>query len=117
MNKRDEVIEEAQSLINGDRLDVYGDPVKNFETIAHLWKPIFGEVTAQQVGLALLQLKVARATTAPDHMDSYVDMIGYAALTAEVQTKSGKDKISFNQNPHQSITLCSDNRSEDVRSK
>lgn len=116
MNKRDEVIEEAQSLINGDRQEVHGDPVKNFETIAHLWKPIFGEVTAQQVGLALLQLKVARATTAPDHMDSYVDMVGYAALTAEAQDKTVRNKIIINQNPHQNITLCVD-RSEDVWNK
>lgn len=86
--KRDEVLDTAKDLINGDRAKAYdteSSATGNFTRIAKLWGPIFGvDVTPTQVGLALVQLKVARAITAGNHPDSYIDMAGYSALTAEV---------------------------------
>ena len=91
---RNEVLDTAKSLISvdGDRSKAYDtkdSATGNFTLIGKLWAPILGldEVTPIQVGLMLGQLKVARATTAGNHPDSYVDMAGYAALTAEVASE------------------------------
>lgn len=79
------ILSEAERLINGDRARTYGDAKENFERVAELWTVVLDTpVTAIQVGLCLLQLKVARAITAPLHKDSYVDAAGYIALTGEI---------------------------------
>ncbi|WP_019148807.1 DUF6378 domain-containing protein [Timonella senegalensis] len=82
---RDELLVEAETLINGDRAETYGSAAENFARVAALWTVVLGTpVTATQVGLCLLELKVARAITAPNHRDSYVDAAGYIALTGEI---------------------------------
>lgn len=61
----------------------YGDPVANHTRIAALWSQILGtEITAHQVALCCLLMKVSRASSAPEHMDSYVDIDGYARIAA-----------------------------------
>jgi hypothetical protein len=58
----------------------YGTPDENFSRIAHLWEPILGvEVTPQQVGLAMIAVKLARLIETPDDEDGLVDLAGYAA--------------------------------------
>lgn len=54
-------------------------------TIAQRWSTTLGqEITAAQVVLCLLDLKLARLATDPSHEDSAVDVCGYAALLAEI---------------------------------
>ena len=43
------------------------------------------KVTAAQVALCLCDLKLARLTVDPGHLDSLVDVAGYAAIVREVQ--------------------------------
>jgi hypothetical protein len=65
------------TAIRGER---YGSPSENFTRIAHLWEPILGvEVTPQQVGLAMIAVKLARLIETPDDEDGLVDLAGYAA--------------------------------------
>lgn len=65
------------TAVRGER---YGSPVDNFGRIAHLWEPILGvKVTPQQVGLAMIAVKLARLIETPDDPDSIVDIAGYAA--------------------------------------
>lgn len=91
--KRDEVLDTAKGLINGDRAKDYGDAAENFARIADLVTPILAaklkdgeKVDAHEVALILLQLKVARLITSPGHEDSWVDAAGYVSLGAEVAT-------------------------------
>jgi hypothetical protein len=49
---------------------------------------IFGETTGRQMTISegyqfLIALKTARIETSPDHVDSYVDRLAYAALKDE----------------------------------
>lgn len=82
---RDETLNTAQNVINGQRARDYGDMTKNFRNIADLWEPIFGvPITNEQVALAMIQVKVARLINTPAHDDSWVDVAGYAALGAEL---------------------------------
>jgi hypothetical protein len=58
----------------------YGPPAENFARIAGIWQVIFGiEVTPEQVGLAMLGVKLARLVETPDDPDSLADLAGYAA--------------------------------------
>jgi hypothetical protein len=41
-------------------------------------------VTPAQVALCLIDLKLARLTRDPSHLDSVVDVAGYAAILSEV---------------------------------
>jgi len=43
------------------------------------------KVTAAQVALCLIDLKMARLAHDPKHLDSIVDVAGYAACLREVQ--------------------------------
>ncbi|MBE7701243.1 hypothetical protein H9623_13150 [Oerskovia sp. Sa1BUA8] len=86
---RDQILDTAGSLINGDRARDYGDAAENFQRIADLWCPILGvDVTATDVALCLTQLKVARLITSPGHQDSWVDAAGYVALGGEIASRS-----------------------------
>ena len=69
-----------------DRRRVYGEPAELFERVALRWSQVLGtKVTSAQVALCLCDLKLARLTVDPRHLDSLVDLAGYAAIIREVQ--------------------------------
>lgn len=79
------VLEEAERIINGERRHDYGDVRESFEVIAALWTPVVGtQVTAEQVALCMIQLKVARAMNGYQR-DSLVDIAGYAGCLANLR--------------------------------
>ena len=68
-----------------ERRDDYGDAADQFKAIAARWSITLGmPVTPAQVALCMIDLKLARLTYDPRHIDSVVDVIGYAALLREV---------------------------------
>ena len=82
--KREEILKEAERLVNGPRAKDYGDADVNHMRIARLWSVILEkEVTVEQVYLCLVQLKVSRLMENPYHTDSWIDVCGYAALAGE----------------------------------
>ena len=67
------------------RKSVYGAARPLFEHIACRWSLVLGmEVTPAQVALCLIDLKLARLVRDPSHLDSIVDVAGYAACLREV---------------------------------
>ena len=69
-----------------ERRDDYGDPVEQFRAIAERWSITLGTpITPSQVALCMIDLKLARLAYDPGHVDSMVDVIGYAALLREVR--------------------------------
>jgi hypothetical protein len=67
------------------REQAYGPAESNFAAIAARWSLVLGiTVTPAQVALCLIDLKLARLTRAPSHLDSIVDVVGYAACLREV---------------------------------
>ena len=82
---RGEVILEQAADIVVQRRGAYGDATTLFDQIARRWSLTLGtEVTAAQVALCLIDLKLARLTIDPAHADSIMDVAGYAACLAEV---------------------------------
>jgi hypothetical protein len=79
-----ELLEHAAGLVNRRRRD-YGEPVDVFEAVAKRWSLVFGtKVTAPQVVIALLDLKLTRLSRDPKHLDSIIDVAGYAAVLREL---------------------------------
>ena len=78
-DNRAPILDEAQSIIYGQRAIDYGPPTKNFQRIAIGWSVIFGcDVTPQQVALGMIWLKTARLVENPFDHDGRLDVIGYA---------------------------------------
>lgn len=68
-----------------NRRDHYGEPPALFGHIAKRWSLVLGsKVTPAQVALCLIDLKLARLARDPSHLDSIVDVAGYAACLREV---------------------------------
>jgi hypothetical protein len=64
---------------------IYGPPSALFERIAARWSLVLGTtVSPAQVALCLIDLKLARLSRDPTHLDSIVDIAGYAACLREV---------------------------------
>lgn len=99
-NIRAKILRTAEELVNGDRAQTYGSPEVSFGRIANLWSAMdiriktfspafigdfdYRELDAVDVALCLMQLKVSRILSSPDHEDSWVDAAGYAGLGAEL---------------------------------
>lgn len=93
--KRKELLEEAAKITNGERQDHYGTPEDNFATIAQLWSLYIERVvtakkekcmglTSADVAAMMILLKVARVCSDPEHLDSWVDIAGYASCGGEI---------------------------------
>lgn len=80
------ILQQADEIINGERAKDYGPATENFQRIADLWGPIFGQaVTVEQVCLAMIQVKIARLRNSPDHRDSWLDIAGYVGCWDKIQ--------------------------------
>lgn len=80
----EDLLHHAAAVVRDRRLS-YGDPGDLFERVAIRWSQVLGaKVTAAQVGLCLIDLKLARLVGDPRHLDSLVDVAGYAACVREV---------------------------------
>lgn len=74
---KETILEEAQSLITGDRNNSYDHPLDNFARIKKGWEVIFGiDITEEQVGLAMAWLKIAREAY-KHKRDNLTDGAGY----------------------------------------
>ena len=81
----EELLAQAAAVVR-DRRRTYGEPELLFTRVAERWSQHLGtKVTAAQVAICLCDLKVARLTVDPGHLDSLVDVAGYAAIVREVQ--------------------------------
>jgi class 3 adenylate cyclase len=82
---RDQILDSAKALISGERDGEYGDPRKNFELVGARWSQILGvTVDPWQVALMMADLKIARAITGKHKDDTFLDLVGYAAIAGEL---------------------------------
>ncbi len=81
------ILVEAQNAVYGDRQSDYGNVKTNFSNIARQWSVVLGtEVTPEQVGLCMIQVKIARQMNKPKR-DNLVDIAGYAATIEKMQNE------------------------------
>ena len=77
---------EAAKVVE-QRRQAYGDAAPLMAAVAQRWSITLGHsVTAAQVVLCLIDLKLARLGHDPAHADSILDVAGYAAVLEEVRS-------------------------------
>ena len=87
---REIVLNSAKELVMGDRNKDYSDPNPNFEQTAELWSAYTGTAFSKHdVAVMMILVKVARLSTSPHKLDSWMDIAGYAACGAEVSPGGG----------------------------
>lgn len=95
---RVDVLNEAATLIVGDRQSDYGTPEENFARIAGYWNIYLSKkykgldvdpITPREVSDMMMLLKIARLANSPKR-DSYVDIGGYSGISAELGELEGK---------------------------
>jgi Domain of unknown function (DUF6378) len=78
------LLQHAAGVIE-QRERIYGPPSESFDAIAARWSLVLGiDVSPVQVALCVIDLKLARLTRDPSHLDSIVEVAGYAACLREV---------------------------------
>jgi len=83
-NKRTQILEKAENLINGDRQNDYGDAQESFDAIGQMWSAYLGTaVLGRDVCNMMALLKIARLRNGA-HEDSSIDGAGYLALGGEL---------------------------------
>lgn len=90
---REYFLNEASKLINGQRQTNYGTPEENHSRIAAIWSVVLHDklkapITPEEVIACMVGVKLGRLANDITHRDSWVDIIGYAALGGEMT--SGK---------------------------
>lgn len=94
--ERGGVLDEAKSLICGDRNSQYGPPSQDFERTAGMMNALFGHMLqegkafkSRDVAWIMLMVKASRSQHAPKR-DNYVDAAGYAACGWECESETQK---------------------------
>lgn len=92
------LLQRANELIGGDRQADYGAKLQNFSQIAMLWQGTLAtklapgqKITAEDVALCMIQVKIARLAKNPDHEDSILDVAGYAGCYESLQLERLND--------------------------
>ena len=94
---RSEILHKAETLVSNDREHVYGPPKRTHERIADLWRAYLCGIedaynpTPENVICMMILTKIARLEQTPDHLDTWVDIAGYAAIGGEVAQKEESD--------------------------
>lgn len=84
MTHKEDILTQAGVVLR-EREAVYGNPCDTFREIATRWSTTLGAVvTAEEVALCMIDLKLARLRATRRHADSLLDLIGYAACLYEI---------------------------------
>lgn len=88
---RTEILNTAIQYVSHDRNATHGDPEDTFANHAGLWTAYlqdrFGPVVkleSYDVALMMVLFKIGRLAANPRHLDSWVDIAGYAACGGEL---------------------------------
>jgi hypothetical protein len=90
---REDILMEANRLVNGARNNEYGNPIADFERTADFWtiylqgareaREGWPVLMPHDVAIMMILLKISRITWTPSKRDHWVDIAGYAACGAD----------------------------------
>ena len=84
---RGDILDTAKQYVDTDRANEHGDMEDNFNMIADYWNIHLGLVEfikAEDVGVMMALLKIARTHSNSANPDNYIDAAGYMACSAEL---------------------------------
>jgi len=80
-------LDEAKSIITGERQDSYGNPEDSFNIIAQLWTAYLKNtdtiIMVEDVAHMMILFKIARCLGQKSSRDNYIDIAGYASIAAD----------------------------------
>jgi hypothetical protein len=78
-------LDEAKTVICGERQDQYGNPEDSFALIADYWGTYLNleSLSSMDVAHMMMLFKIARCQGQKPKRDNYVDLQGYAAIAAD----------------------------------
>ena len=101
---REEILKTAIEIVTKDRQNTYGEPENNFDIAAQLIGAYVNAacingtdydfcITEEDVAAMMILMKVARISSDKQHLDSWLDVIGYGACGGEIATKGLIDEM------------------------
>lgn len=92
-------LEEALLITTGDRQNSYGHPIEDFGRTAGMWSALLCNkllvpLTAEDVAMAMVCLKLSRQQNKPKH-DNLVDMAGYVNCLHMVIERKDENERPF----------------------
>ena len=94
---RKENLAAAEKCVCGDREQDYGIPENSFRLIAEFWHTYLSakcvaagvhvQLEPEDVAAMMALLKIARASVNPEHIDSWIDLVGYGCCGGEIATR------------------------------
>ncbi len=94
--EREQILQDAITIIVGDRNVDYGDPYDDFSMTATLWESYIkrvaertGELSIQphDVAAMMVLLKISRLSWTPDKKDHWMDIAGYVGCGWDCVTR------------------------------
>ena len=86
------LLQQADELINAERQQEYGDTLQNFSQTAMIWQGMLAHklgphqrILPEDVALLMIGLKASRLAKTPGHVDSWLDIAGYAGCVDKLQ--------------------------------
>jgi|TARA_R110000751_G_scaffold2492_3_gene13527 hypothetical protein len=96
---RDQILLEAQRLINTERQDVYGPALENHQDICRMWQVVIdrcdGRLKPHHVAMMMALLKISRIARTENHLDSFVDAAAYIALAGEMSETQNTTQLEL----------------------
>lgn len=92
------ILKEVEKCIMSDREAEYGNPEDNFTLIADLWNSFLNakqdrkQIQAEDVGIMMSLLKIARISTGKPKADNYIDLAGYAICVGGIVANKAHPK-------------------------
>lgn len=81
--KGEKLLQQALQIFEDRRMS-YGNATQHLHEVALRWSLVTGyKINSYQVAMCLIELKLARLKANPVHLDSIIDIAGYAAVMAE----------------------------------
>lgn len=86
-------LDKANDIVTGDRENDYGSPEDNFRAIAMMWTAYLNNVKRKalephDVAAMMAMLKIARISSGNSKADNWIDLAGYAACGAELESNN-----------------------------
>lgn len=109
MIPRETCLDTARRLIAGDRAQAYGSLAGNAGKVSELLETLGLTGTPADYPLTMIAVKLARLAQNPDHLDSWTDIAGYAALGYEL-AEPNPSVITITMDDGQPINAREDRR-------
>lgn len=94
---REEILDEAKRCVTGQRVQDYNNPENSFRLIAEFWHTYLSakcvaagvhvQLDPEDVAAMMALLKIARVSVNPEHIDSWIDLVGYGCCGGEIATR------------------------------